>query len=391
MKKILFFHQSGEIGGAGLSLLHILKSIDNHEYEIVVVCPKGSNAMVEEINKLNIKVIATESTPTVFLHFNGGIKYALSTKTIVNCFNLYKDKKIIDFIINEEKPDIVAVNSMVLSHIGVIAKKYNIKTVCFDRETFQKGLFGIRTSVIKYWMTTYFDKIVFISEYDYNQVKCDKKKKILIYDKVDLGLYNLKEKTNSSSRKKVLYLGGLSKLKGIHILFKAINNINNNVEFYVVADENILNKKINIVDRINYLLGLRINSLVTVSYSKIKDKSRVHFIRATTEPEKYINNCDILVFPSTIEHQARPVFEAGAACVPVVISDFNATREFCTNEENVITFIPNNANDLANKVNKLINDPVLCEKIVHNNLELTKRKHNLSDMVDEIHNLLRDL
>lgn len=84
LKKILIIHQSGRIGGAGISLLHIVRVIDKTKYNITVLCPRYPNEMIKMLQKEECKVISSTISPKIFAHYNGGIPCAVSIKTINN-------------------------------------------------------------------------------------------------------------------------------------------------------------------------------------------------------------------------------------------------------------------------------------------------------------------
>lgn len=80
-----------------------------------------------------------------------------------------------------------------------------------------------------------------------------------------------------------------------------------------------------------------------------RERRSIIFHPSTDKVEKYFTACDAAVFPSTLAHQARPIYEAGAAEIPIFISDFENTKEFVT-EENGYCFQVNNAEELAERI-----------------------------------------
>lgn len=396
--KMLVFHQSGAIGGAGLSLLHIVDNIELEKYDISVVCPNKPHDMVDELSKRNITVIPTESTPVIFPHYNGGIKHFFSIRTIMNLLQINRDKKNVKHIIKEVNPDVVVVNSMTMFFIGKYAKAMGKKTVCFHRETYQKGMFGFRTSCIKKGLSKYFDKVVFISQFDCAvTVPCNAQKHV-IYDKVDMSLYqyehNLRETYGiKEDEKTVLYLGGISKLKGAHILLSAMNHIQSDrVRLLFVG--NISKEQLDSPMTVKeFLLGkgrVESRSMIKMAYKEVKAKDKVTILPTTFEPEKYFSIADFVVFPSTMAHQARPIYEAGAAKVPIIVSDYIETTEFAQNDRNVLTFSPGNVKELAMKIDCLIGDEDKCKQLTDANYKMTLENHNLEDMKAELENVFED-
>lgn len=391
--KILLFHQSGAIGGAGLSLLHILDALDKDKYEIKVVCPSIPEDMCRLINEHGVEVIATDSTPIIFPHYNGGIKYALSIRTLWNLVCILRDKPKVNKILEQSAPDIVIVNSMTMFMIGRYAKLKGIKTICFHRETYQKGLFGVRTNYIKRQLSYNFDKIVFISEYDKESTKPCNAKKYVVYDKVDTSLYSntnrqaLRQEYGIQENEKcILFLGGISKIKGGYIAINAMNHLERKdiKLIFVGISKKQFNTPLSIKERILASIHMSGFAMSKKAYHTLKNNDRIIFVPISKTPEKYYCMADAVIFPSIIAHQARPIYEAGIARIPILISNFHETAEFVKNNYNAILFEPNNTENLAQKINDLFDNHCSIKKIVENNYELSVKNHNLKDLKDEL-------
>jgi len=401
LKKILIFHHRGNIGGAGISLIHILKSINRDVFKITVVCPSNPPHLSNMIDEVNIDVVRTKNTPQIFAHYNGGIKYALSFRTIINLCNLFIDKKNVDSIIREHTPDIVIVNSMTLAWIGKVAKRYSAKTICFHRETYQKGLLGFRTKYLKYMLSKWFDKIAFISKFDCNMTGEISGVKQIIYDRVDVEKFTKTASINSKSQlgldernKHILYLGGFSNLKGAHIIVEAMRYMTDlNVKLIFIGNrKRKFNKNLNVLKRIfsciTKLLKIDNESKTMKLIKKYNLNNSIIFHDPIPNAELLFNASDIVVFPSTLPHQSRPIYEAGVAKIPIVITGFHETEEFAKNGETAITFQNRDAYDLYLKINGILNNEISVEKIVENNYLQALKRHRLTTLKDDIEELL---
>ena len=154
---MLFFHHCGTVGGAGISGLGFLSSVPKDRYDITVCTVSLPDNMANLFWKNGFRVIKSGSTPTSFAHCVGSKMAALSPRAFINYAKILRDRKKISCILQQEKPDVVVVNSMTLFWIGKLAKKYNAETICFFRETYIHGWFGIRTAMIKSQLSKYFD------------------------------------------------------------------------------------------------------------------------------------------------------------------------------------------------------------------------------------------
>lgn len=337
MYKLLIFHHYNSPLGAGLSLLHILEKINLNQVRVSVCLPNIEGNLDSKIKKMGIKVIYSDSV-TAYMHFSGGQNSFVSRKHIQNLSKICKSRKTIAEIIKTENPDIVAVNSMTLCWIGRIAKELNKKAICFHRESYCKGMMGFRTSLIKRELRDCFDEVAFLSNYDIQQTPNGRAKYIKITDKVDIKLYEKLDISECRSKlqlpldsKLVLYVGGISKLKGPMTIIKAMNFIETDDVKLVFLQYEEPNMD-GIIRRIKYglkcLMGRNLYHDIMQYVQKNRIQDKIIFRPATDKVEMYFTACDMVVFPSHSPHQARPIYEAGIAKKPIIITDFPNTREF---------------------------------------------------------------
>lgn len=337
MYNILIFHHYNSPLGAGLSLLHILEKINLKQARVSVCLPVVVGELDSKIKKMGIKVIYSDSV-AAYMHFSGGQNAFVSRKHIQNFSKIFRSRKGISEIIEKENPDIVVVNSMTLCWIGRIARELNKKTICFHRESYCKGFIGVRTSLIKHELREWFDVVAFLSDYDIQQTPKGRAKYIKITDKVDVKLYEKLDVSKCRRKlqlplncKLVLYVGGISKLKGPMTIIKAMRFIKTEevkLVFLQYEEPNMEGVIRRIKYRLKCLLGrnLHYNIMHYIQRNRMEDK--IIFRPATDKVEIYFTACDLVVFPSHSPHQARPIYEAGIAKKPIVITDFPNTREF---------------------------------------------------------------
>lgn len=401
MKKLLIIHHFGGIGGAGLSLLHIIRAIDNKKYQVYVLCPKHPDDMLKALKNENCIVVPLENELTLFNHYNGGIKYAFSPRTISNILHIFMDKRRIGNYIKSVSPDVVITNSMTLFWIGKIAKKMGLKTVCFHRETYQKGLFSFRTNIIKRGLSRWFDKIAFISKFDLQSTGKTLAKKQLIYDRVDFGPYchysrdeARKELGLNENGKYILFLGGVSSLKGAEVIINAMKYISREqVKLLFVGDvesidELISNKSKSIKNKLKSILGINTRDNIYNAIKKYNMEGKVEFKKRNIRPELFYSACNLIVFPSTLAHQSRPIYEAGIAKIPIIITDFPETNEFAKNGLSALTFKNKDAKELADKIKIVIDKKDDINKIVENNYQQVIKNHNFLNLKEDVDKLL---
>lgn len=400
MKKILFIHHNASTVGAGLSAFHIVASIPREEYEVVVCMPDGKGDLCEKLENTGIRVRKDIHHSCTYTHVNGYHYNLFSISHFHNIYELVKSRKIFKRVIQEENPDIVMVNSMTLFWIGRLAQKAGAKTVCFHRESYYPGLLGLRTKYIKYRLNNDFDKIVFLSDYDMQQTGNLYSKYMKITDKVDVSLYEglnkedmRKELDLPNNEKLVLYVGGVSKLKGIEVALKTFKELQKEAKLIVL-------QYVKATDLSRGIRGLRQKfrrwegkdiPYWTDNFIRENNMEANLILRGKTDQvEKYFVACDLVIFPSQEAHQARPVFEAGIAKRPIVISDFDNTKEFldnsngwCVKYDDVGMWIKT-CRDILQKGTEV-------DKRIEMNYNKTKSGHSLKKLTQEINELLNNL
>ena len=212
----------------------------------------------------------------------------------------------------------------------------------------------------KHLINKYCDDVLFISDFDRKSMSFRAKNQLVVRDCLDFDLYEVGIDRAQACDKfgldrdkfNLLYVGGDDELKGYSVMVSAIQKITAPEIHLVVAGDVHPKKKI-YAENIKYL-------------GKVFDMPTLY------------HACDALVFPSTKGHQARPVFEAGAAGLPVIISDFPETADAVNDGANGLVFEPCNADALADKINKLHSSVGLVEQLGAKNRENAQAKHDFS-------------
>lgn len=393
MKKVLIFHHYNSSVGAGLSLLHILQSLSRDKLEVTVCLPKIKGDLDLKVLNLGYKVIYSDAV-IPYMHFSGNHTLFLSRRHLQNCMIIKQSLEEIHRIIQEEKAEYVLVNSMTLFWIGKIAKKCGAKAICFHRETYRKGLFGVRTNYIKKELSRHFDVVAFLSNYDMRETPRGKAHYVRITDKVDVDKYALLEKKACRVEEKlplnenlILYAGGMAKLKGAETIVKAmpfVKTQNTKLVFLQYQKREVVNFKDKIKNDIKILLGKNLSFKIEKYIEKNNIEDRVIFRPATDEVEKYFVACDAVAFPSIDAHQARPAYEAGIAKRPFIITDFINTREFA-DKSNAWLFKRKNYRELASCIDEALSGKFV-EK-VDNNYKRSMKDNNLKNLSRELLNI----
>jgi len=301
---------------------------------------------------------------------------SLEKKCLIDLKNFFQIIK----IINKLKPDIVH------THLGgdiygrfaaklcktplIVSTEHNLNYTEKSSATYLKNL-----------SARYADKIFSVSEavkrdaikrYNLNPEKIQ-----TIYNGIDLNIFK-KESENTINEKDVYILGALGRLteqKGFETLIKAVSKTNNK----------------------NYLVNIAgVGELETVFKKQIINLGLENKIKllGLVDSRKFFNEIDFFIFPSYWEGLGLAVLEAAASKKPIIASRIDGVKEII-NEDDVLLFTVKDSDDLAKKIDYLIdnfNKPETKEKIdalyqnVTKNFSLEKMISSYEDAYETIFN-----
>jgi glycosyltransferase involved in cell wall biosynthesis len=164
-----------------------------------------------------------------------------------------------------------------------------------------------------------------------------------------------------TDKKIVLYLGSFILWKGCETLLDASKNFDNDIQLVMVGGDKQKSKE----------LKKKYNNVIF--FGRVRN-SIVH---------EFLSLADVLVLPNnrktldSIRYTSPlKLFEYIASKRPVVASDLPSIRAI-VNENEVMFFEPENSKDLSEKINTILKDKKLANKLVNNSYE--KMKNNTWD------------
>ena len=151
-----------------------------------------------------------------------------------------------------------------------------------------------------------------------------------------------------SDRIRFAFIGSQVAHKGVHVLVKAFNGVaDNKAELNIYGDMTMSSK---------YSRGL----------AKAAKNHNIYF-KGRFENEQIgeiLSNTDVLVVPSIwFENSPLTIHEAFIAGIPVITSNLGGMADLVQHGVNGLLFEVGNADDLRDKVNAIINDRRLLEKL----------------------------
>lgn len=367
MKRILYFHHGGGIGGAPLSLLFLLQRLDRAKYEPIVITLKDG-PVVDLYRKEGIET-HVEAGISDFSHTNlewyGSREWWRLPSKLLSVFpSVAKTRK----VIRKFKPDLVHFNSSTLALHTAAAKREGIPSVLHIREPLAHGYLGLRRGIIRRVIDQNVDRVIAISQYDADQLTPSDRLRV-IYNFVDFDKFNL-DLDGSTIRDElslphdapvVLMLGGVAEPKGTVVLINAVPHLLQNIPNarVVIAGPGLQTEHSSgikgIAKRILNADGYQRE--VQSALEKVGDQT-VIFTGIRQDMPNLIAASNVLVFPSVVAHFARPIIEAAAMGKPSVASDLGGPRELVVDQQTGLLVKADDPQALASALSNLLSDPV---------------------------------
>ena len=185
----------------------------------------------------------------------------------------------------------------------------------------------------------------------------------------------------------------MEKLKGAHVIIEALRYCDKRVHLvFMQFDQPKRTKSIKdcftIKSKIRFILGLDYGANTLKLIEKYNLWNQIDFFPLTYNMDTFYVESNVVVFPSTIAHQARPIFESGAAKKPIIITRSENIAEFVEENKSGLLFRNNNSLELAKLIMRLFKDPDLCRKLGERNYELACQYHNFESMKSELMEIL---
>jgi len=391
-KKILYIHHGIGIGGAPLSLLYLIQNLDKKKYHPVVLFLQDSEVIdlyksknIEVYGSLNLSDFSHTKVWWYRWYHPHHLFRAVwdSFKTIFG---------IADKWLTKIKPDIVHLNTSSLIAWGKVASKKNILVIFHVREPLADGYLGIRKWIIKRCVEKYASKILPICKNDAKPWLGNSKVNV-VYNAVDpklfdISLFNNNNLDPSFGKLKILFLGGLSKEKGTLLILKVFELLIkefSNVELLIAGyfDNSVVSKF-----SLKYYLPSQIYKReVNAVLLNIKDK--IKFLGPIKNVPEMMATCDIVVFPATVGHFARPIIEAGFMKKVVVASNLQPLDELVINEKTGFLVDPKDLNVWKNVLKKLLNDGNLRNFMGDNAYKFCVENFSIQNQVDKIQDIYK--
>jgi len=392
LKKILFIHHGKGLGGAPLSLLYLIEGLDKTRYQPVVLFLHDSDAM----DMYRQRGIAIEGPVNLYDFSHTKIWWLRWYHAHHICRNFWHTFKtwsrVADCWYTKIKPDIVHLNTSSLVAWGAVAKKKGIPVVWHIREPLADGYIGLRKQFIKKCVEKYSDAIVAICKNDSKPWELLPKTHV-VYNAVDDKFFDHKISNlnkNVSNDLAILFLGGLSEEKGTLVILRALEKLLQSLPKAKLLIAGYFDlSQIDSFGIKKFFPAHKFKTEVKTILEKVKNN--VIFLGPIKNVPQAMASSDVLVFPATVGHFARPVIEAGFMKKPVIASNISPLDELIIDGKTGFLVDPNQTDLWSQKLYLLLTSNQLASDFGQNAYDYCCQKFHISQNVKSVQNIYDQL
>ncbi len=251
-------------------------------------------------------------------------------------------------------PDIVHLNTSSLLAFGIAAKKFKIPVVWHIREPLSEGYLGIRRWFVKMVVKKCSNLILPICINDAKPWAKESKTHVL-YNAVDLNLFNIltvKPRVIAEGPK-ILFLGGLSKEKGTLLIFEVFKKLLGKIPDAKLLVAGYFERTLKPRTLLQYYFPTERYKREVFKFLE-EIAQNVVFLGPIKDVPSVMLASDVVVFPATVGHFARPVIEAGFMKKVVVASKLAPLDELVIDGQTGFLIEHTDVDQWVDKLEKLL-------------------------------------
>jgi len=360
-------------------LMELLQTQAKGEYPVACLLIYGN-----QFQEIAYQIAGKLADNGVEIHF---VKYATLNNILGLAYHINKELKQI-------KPDIIHTHLRLAEFCLTVLKSVNLKTPVVNTVHGYRDLFknkfvtasmSIRTMSVRQYLVKFIfrglDGCIFISDFLLNFYLANKlvrgTEKTYRIDNACLAadINKPDDAKIDKNNVRLILSGRLIEMKGHIFAFEAIK---------------MLSAKYPSISLDCYGLGPYFDALQRKA-AELKIAGRVKFKGFTDNIVEKISEYDIALVPSMFESFGIVFLDSFTAKVPVVAFDIPAGNEIITDGYNGLLAEPKNSASLAAKIEMLIEDPELKNRIVVNAQKVLKEKYSMDLMVTKYLKVYQDV
>ncbi len=380
-RKVLYLQHAAQFGGSCMSLLYTLQGLDAERFEPVVALANRSRELQAFYADHGFSTLTWPGIGT-WVHgtsIERPLHSPLTWKYLADVARRWRPSGQETLrLVRQVRPHLVHLNSMVFSPSAVALARARVPLVWHVREHPPRELAGLRNALIGRLMRSCPDELIFISAAD-RQAWVRGARGQVVHNFVDFTRFH-PGVDGAPVRARlgippdapcVLYVGGLNQLKGAEPMIRALALVRQRLpgvrclmpgsQVQLPADATW---RLRAARAVLPLLGTG-TTAQRMEQLMLRLGLQEVCLRLPFEPriEQLLAACDVLAFPATRPHFARPVVEAAAMARPAVASRLAGMEELLDEGQTGALVAVGDHRALARELLALLTSPARARRL----------------------------
>jgi glycosyltransferase involved in cell wall biosynthesis len=400
-RRVLYVQHAGALGGSCMSLLYTLQGIDRRRVRPIVAFSHPHPDVEALYERAEIETLAWpgieawNNTTAIQGWAQRRIADARFASTVMS-WRRSEERTLA--LVARVRPDLVHLNSVVLAASARSLARQRIPFVWHVREHPPVGTARVRTAALRRMLRAYPARRIFLSDADRRAWGCDGE---VIPNFVDFAKFD-RRRSGLPTRERlgigagdpvVLYVGGLSRLKGALPLIAAMAKVRERVpRVHCIAPSSKAALEVRGVLRVARAILPKLGTGTIVqqclrSIDELRLRDRFHLLPFDADMPGLIAACDLLVFPAIAPHFARPVVEAAAMGKPVVASRLRGMDELLMHARTGFLVAPGDIEALADAIALVLSDRAQASAMGETSFQLARERFSVEANIQRIMDL----
>ncbi len=197
-----------------------------------------------------------------------------------------------------------------------------------------------------------------------------------IHHYIEVGKWKTSEE--HTRQKRILYIGRFEVVKGIFVLLNAWKKIAQDLPDYelIFIGEG----------------GESENLRAAITKDNLQQQTKILPFQPQETIKRYLYESELIVVPSAYREMFGLIgLEAFACKIPVIASDVAGIPEWCIHEKTGLLVEMENANDLAQAIQRILNNEVLAKQLTQEGQTFLRKAHDKQEALDILEKLYKHL
>ena len=377
-----------------MSLLYLLRGLDRRRYEPAILFNAPPGGVDEPFAQLGIP-IHHDTSIGIYPHAQGArlsVRSLRPWEVLTRPAGIVPSARRFEQFLRLYPQDLVHLNSSVQIPAGLGARRAGVPVVWHIREEMYPGTVGIRRAAVRRCIDRCAAGIVAISQRNADVLGLPEKTEVIHnfvdFEHFDRGLDRREARRSlglPADRPIVLMLGGIVPHKGAEVLVEAAASVRAARPecLFVVAgiaptgeeSPSAVKRALRrALEGIGFVRDVQREVLGLMRRHRLQDT--VRFIGMQSDVPRLLASSDLVAWPATVPHFSRPIIEAGAMGLPVVASDYAATRELVIPGRTGLLVEPRRPAELAAAILEVLSDRVKAAGMGQEGYALARERYD---------------